>query len=40
MKELGERYYSHDDYRELFNTMIDSLVCEDKAIGITNDGEL
>ena len=40
MKELGERYYSHDDYRELFNTMIDVNICEDIAIGISNDGEL
>ena len=30
MKELGERYYSHDDYRELFNTMIDANICNIK----------
>jgi len=40
MKVLGARYYSHDDYRELFNTMIDSNSCEDIAIGISNGGEL
>ena len=40
MKELGERYYSHDDYHELFNTMIDANICEDIVIGISNDGEL
>ena len=40
MKELSERNYSHDDYRELFNTMIDANICEDIAIGISNDGEL
>lgn len=40
MKELGTKYYSDKDYRELFNTMIDSYTCEDIAIGITNDGEL
>lgn len=40
MKELGERYYNHDDYRVLFNTMIDANICADIAIGISNDGEL
>lgn len=40
MKELGVKYYQDKDYRELFNIMIDSFICEDFAIGITNDGEL
>lgn len=40
MKELGVRYYSNEDYRELFNIMIDSNICEDFAVGITNDGQL
>ena len=40
MKELGLKYYSNKEYRELFNTMIDMNTCEDIAIGITNDGEL
>ena len=40
MKELGESYYSDKDYRELFDTMIDTSICEDHAVGITNDGKL
>lgn len=40
MKELGIKYYSNEDYRELFNIMIDSNTCEDFAIGISNDGKL
>lgn len=40
MKELGVKHYSDNEYRELFNIMIDSHICEDKAIGITSDGEL
>lgn len=40
MKELGIKYYSNEDYRELFNVMIDSNTCEDFAIGISNDGKL
>ena len=37
MKELGVRYYSNEDYRELFNIMIDSNICEDFAVGITKN---
>ena len=40
MRELGLEYYSSKEYRELFNTMIDMNICEDIAIGITNDGKL
>ena len=40
MKELGESCYNDNEYRKLFNIIIDSHICEDKAIGITNDGEL
>ena len=40
MRELGLEYYSSKEYRELFNTMIDMNICEDIAIGISNDGEL
>lgn len=40
MKELEIKYHSDVDYRELFNIMIDSHICEDKAIGITNDRKL
>ena len=40
MKELDVKYYPNEDYRELFNIMIDSNICEDTCIGITNAGEL
>ena len=40
MKELDVNYRYDENYRELFTIMIDSNICEDKAIGITNDGEL
>ena len=40
MRELGLEYYSSKEYRELFNTMIDMNICEDIAIGITNDCKL
>lgn len=40
MKELGVKHYGDNEYRELFNIMIDSQICEDTAIGITSDGEL
>ena len=40
MKELGLEYCSDKDYRQLFNIMIDSHICEDSVIGITNNGEL
>lgn len=40
MKELEKKYRQDKDYRELFSIMIDSHICEDKAIGITNDGQL
>lgn len=40
MKELGVQHFSDSEYRELFHIMIDTHICEDKAIGITNSGEL
>ena len=40
MKELDVNYREDKDYRELFSIMIDSNICEDTAVGITNDGEL
>lgn len=40
MKELDVKCYKDNEYRELFSVMIDSHICEDKAIGIANDGEL
>ena len=40
MKELDISYHHDKDYRELFSIMIDSNLCEDTAIGITNEGEL
>ena len=40
MKELGTEFYCDKDYRELFNIMIDSHICEDTAVGITKKGEL
>ena len=33
-------YYSDEDYHELFSIMIDSIICEDTAVGITNEGKL
>lgn len=29
MRELGLKYYSDEDYHELFSIMIDSIICED-----------
>lgn len=40
MRQLEIKYKPDKEYHELFNVMIDSLTCEDTAIGITNDGEL
>lgn len=40
MRELGLKYYSDEDYHELFSIMIDSIICEDTAVGITNEGKL
>ena len=40
MKELGLNYRRDNEFRELFNVMIDSHICEVFAIGIANDGEL
>lgn len=40
MKELDINYRHENNYRELFSVRINSLTCEDTAIGITNDGEL
>ena len=40
MIQLDQKYHQDEDYRELFSIMIDSLRCEDTAIGITKDGEL
>ncbi len=40
MKELNVKYHSDKDYRELFKTMRDASICEDHAVGITNDGKL
>lgn len=40
MKELGINYRADNDYRELFNIMVDPHICEHTTIGITNDGEL
>jgi len=40
MKELDVKYRGDIDYRELFNVMIDTNVCEDTAVGITKTGEL
>ena len=40
MKELDGNYHQDRDYHELFSIMIDSHLCEDTAIGITNDGNL
>lgn len=34
MTELGARYYSNEEYRDLFNVMIDSNICEDFAVGM------
>ena len=39
MKEL-EIKYRQNEYRELFSIMIDSNICEETAIGITNEGQL
>lgn len=40
MKELDVNYRPGKDYRELFSVMIDSNICEDTVVGITNAGEL
>ena len=40
MEDLGTKYCSNEEYHELFSIMIDSHICEDTAIAITNDGEL
>lgn len=40
MKELGINHRNEEKYRELFSIMIDSNICEETAIGITDDGEL
>lgn len=40
MTETNVKYRCGRDYRELFNIMIDSLTCEDIAIGISDQGEL
>lgn len=38
MKSLDAKYYPNEDYRELFNIMVDSNKCTITCIGITNDG--
>lgn len=40
MTLLDVKYRCDIDYRELFSIMIDSLTCEDTAVGITKEGEL
>ena len=40
MKELDVKYHPDEEYRELFSIMIDSYICEETCIGITNAGEL